>query len=207
MKKLAKDLLDILKGIVPAILIAWILTTFLIANAVVPTASMESTIMTGSRLIGNRLAYKLGSSPERGDIVIFVYGYRCNNCKTQYQKADSGVCPSCGASDRKNMTIYYVKRAIGLPGDTVEVIPNQDGNGHIVVNGERINEPYLNEPMKVDQYMKFEVPEDSYFFMGDNRNNSYDARFWDDHYVEEDRITAKVVFQYWKGFKTFKNYD
>lgn len=207
MKRLIKDLIEILKGIVPAILVAWVLTTFLIANAVVPTASMEPTIMTGSRMIGNRLSYKFGRTPERGDVVIFVYGYRCNICKTQYQERDEEVCPTCGRNDRKNMTVYYVKRAIGLPGDTVELIPDGNGVGHVAVNGETINEPYLNEAMKVDGYMKFEVPEDSYFFMGDNRNNSYDSRFWDNHFIKEDRIIAKAIFQYWKGFKTFKHYS
>lgn len=172
-----KDFIELLKTIVPAILIAWFITTFLIANALVPSGSMENTIMTGSKLIGNRLAYKFGTLPERGDIIIFRY------------------------PDDENT--YFVKRVIGKPGDTIEIVPNgnADGYGYVKVNGERINEPYLSEQMQVSEYIKYEVPDESYFFMGDNRNHSNDARYWENTFVKEDKLIAKVVFQYWKGFK------
>ena len=73
LKEFKKDLIDMAKLFLPAIIIAWLITTYLIANAVVPSGSMETTIMTNSRLIGNRLAYKFGEKPERGDIIIFRY--------------------------------------------------------------------------------------------------------------------------------------
>lgn len=184
---LVHDFFDFFKTVIPAIVLAWFITHFLIANAIVPTGSMESTIMTGSRLIGNRLAYSFGKLPERGDIVIFKYP--------------------------DNESIYYVKRIIGIPGDIVEIIPDVDAEsethvlnsaiGHVYINGHPIYEDYLNEPMVVNKYMKFEVPEGAYFCMGDNRNNSYDSRYWDNHFVYEDKIIAKVVFQYWNTFKTF----
>lgn len=172
-----KDFIELLKTIVPAILIAWFITTFLIANALVPSGSMENTIMTGSKLIGNRLAYKFGTLPERGDIIIFRYP--------------------------DDESTYFVKRLIGKPGDTVEIVPNgnADGYGYVKVNGERINEPYLSEQMQVSEYVKYEVPDESYFFMGDNRNHSNDARYWENTFVKEDKLIAKVMFQYWKGFK------
>jgi len=174
---LKKDMIDMIKLFLPAIVVAWFITTFIIANAIVPSGSMESTIMTGSRLVGNRLAYKFGNLPERGDIIIF--------------------------KNPDNEKIYFVKRLIGIPGDVVEIIPNEneDGYGYVKINGERINEPYLNEQMIVDQYQKFEIPEKSYFFMGDNRNHSNDARYWDHTFVKEDKLVAKVLFQYWKGLK------
>ncbi|WP_455649255.1 signal peptidase I [Enterocloster citroniae] len=187
MNSFKQDFFDFIKTVIPAILLAWFITHFLIANAIVPTGSMESTIMTGSRLIGNRLAYKFGTMPERGDIVIFKYP--------------------------DNESVYYVKRIIGTPGDTIEIIPDVDmdaetsklnmSTGHVYVNGHPIYEDYLNEPMMATKYMKFEVPEGAYFCMGDNRNNSLDSRYWDNHFVYEDKIIAKVMFQYWKGFKTF----
>lgn len=187
MKHLFKDFLEFIKTIIPAIILAWFITHYLIANAIVPTGSMESTIMTGSRLIGNRLAYKFGTLPERGDIVIFNYP--------------------------DDESIYYVKRIIGTPGDTIEIIPDVDitsvtsnlntATGHVYVNGHPIYEDYLNEPMIADKYMKFEVPEGAYFCMGDNRNNSLDSRYWNNHFVYEDKIIAKVMLQYWKGFKAF----
>lgn len=180
LKGFKKDAKEFLKVFIPAFLFAWIITTFFIANAYVPTGSMIPTIMPESRLIGNRLAYKFGEEPKRGDVIIFIY-------------------PDDGKT-------YFVKRLIGEPGDVVEIIPNEsdDGYGYVRVNGERLNEPYLNEPMEVDSYQKFEVPEDKYFFMGDNRNNSNDARYWENTYVDEDKIVAKVLFQYWNKFKTIE---
>ncbi len=180
LKEFKKDLIDMAKLFLPAIIIAWLITTYLIANAVVPSGSMETTIMTNSRLIGNRLAYKFGEKPERGDIIIFRYP--------------------------DDESLYFVKRLIGLPGDTVEIIPNDsdDGYGYVKINGERVNEPYLNEQMEVTEYLKFNVPEKSYFFLGDNRNHSNDARYWDTTYVAEEKLVAKVLFQYWKGFKAFR---
>lgn len=176
LKGFKKDLIDMIKLFLPAIMIAWVITTFFIANAVVPSGSMEQTIMTGSRVIGNRLAYSFNKEPERGDIIIFKYP--------------------------DNEDLYFVKRLIGLPGDIVEIVPGEE-SGYVKVNGERINEPYLNEAMLVEKYQKFEVPEDSYFFLGDNRNHSNDARYWENKYVKRNKLVAKVIFQYWKGFKYF----
>lgn len=177
LKGFKEDLIDMAKILLPAIIITWFVTAFLIANAIVPSGSMEPTIMTDSRIIGNRLAYKFGSLPERGDIIIFRYP--------------------------DDESYYFVKRLIGKPGDTVEIVPNKemDGYGYVKVNGERLNEPYLSEPMSVEEYKKYEVPDGCYFFMGDNRNHSNDARYWDTTYVKEEKIIAKVLFQYWKGFK------
>lgn len=180
-----QDFLEFLKVIIPAIGLALIINNFFIANAVVPTGSMESTIRVGSRLIGNRLAYKSGDTPKQGDIVIFHYP--------------------------DNESTYFVKRIIGMPGDVIELIPDtelrnnsQDAvTGHVYVNGHPIYEDYLNESMIVDEYMKFDVPKGSYFCMGDNRNNSHDSRYWENHFVKKDKIIAKVLFQYWKGFKCF----
>lgn len=175
LKENAKSILNFIKMLIPSFLIALFITNFLIANAYVPSGSMETTIMTGSRLIGNRLAYKFNNNPERGDIVIFRYP--------------------------DNEKIYYVKRIIGMPGDTVEIIPNRNGIGYVYINGHPIPEPYLKEEMYVEKYQKFEVPENAYFCMGDNRNNSADARYWKKPFVYKDKIIAKVLFQYWKGFK------
>lgn len=184
MKKLLKgfeqDIIDIIKVFGPSFLVVWLLTTFIIANSYIPSGSMESTIMTGSRVMGNRLAYKFGTEPQRGEIIIFRYP--------------------------DNPKVYFVKRLIGLPGDTVEIKKNASdpGYGSVYINGELLEESYLNEKMEVPEEMSFEVPEDSYFFLGDNRNYSNDARYWEHTYVKKDALVAKVIFQYWKGFKKFQ---
>lgn len=175
LKETAKSVLDFIKMFAPSFLVALFIINFLIANAYVPSGSMETTIMTGSRLVGNRLAYRFSNEPERGDIIIFRYP--------------------------DNEKIYYVKRIVGTPGDTVEIIPNGDGFGHVYINGHPISEPYLKEEMYVEKYQKFEVPENAYFCMGDNRNDSADARYWKNPFVYKNKIIAKVLFQYWNGFK------
>ena len=71
----------------------------------------------------------------------------------------------------------------------------------VYVNGEKLSEPYLKEPMLYTGDQEFEVPEDCYFMLGDNRNNSEDARYWNDPYIPEDRMLAKVYFRYWPGIK------
>lgn len=149
-----------------AAVVALLLNCFVIFNAIVPSASMETTIMTGTRMIGNRLAYSFGNTPERGDIVIFKYP--------------------------DDETQVFVKRVIGIPGDTVEII-----SGVTYVNGEAIDEYYLTEtPFELD-FGPYEVPEGCYFMLGDNRNNSKDSRYWTNTYVEEDAILAKAVVKYW----------
>lgn len=161
-----REVWEWLKIIISAAVIAWALNTFIIANSEVPSGSMENTIMTGDRVIGSRLSYKF-EDPQRGDIVIFRFP--------------------------DNEKIFYVKRIIGMPGDTVDIV-----EGKVYLNGssEPLDEPYIREPMIPEPAMHFEVPEDSYFMMGDNRNYSMDARRWQNTYVKREKIIAKVLFRY-----------
>ena len=161
-----KELWEWVKIIVSAAVIALVLNTFIIANSKVPSGSMENTIMTNDRVIGSRLSY-LFAEPERGDVVIFRFP--------------------------DDETIYYVKRVIGLPGDTVDI-----HDGHVYLNGseEPLKEDYIREPMIPEEPVHFEVPEGCYFMLGDNRNHSKDARFWKNTYVKKEKIVAKVLFRY-----------
>ena len=153
-----KELWEWVKIIVSAAAIALILNTFIIANSQVPSGSMENTIMTNDRVIGSRLSY-LFEDPERGDVVIFHFP--------------------------DNEKIYYVKRVVGLPGETVDIY-----DGHVYLNGseEPFEEPYLREPMIPEEPMHFEVPEGCYLMLGDNRNYSADARVWQNTYVKKEKI-------------------
>lgn len=162
-----KEIISWIQIIVAAVIIALVLNNFIIANSRVPTGSMENTIMSKSRVIGSRLSY-LTSDPERGDVVIFHF------------------------PDDLTGKIYYVKRVIGLPGETVNVV---DGKVYINDSDTPLDEPYLPEPME-GSYGSYTVPEGCYFMMGDNRNNSLDARFWKNQFVEKDKIIAKVLFTY-----------
>jgi signal peptidase I len=93
----------------------------------------------------------------------------------------------------------FVKRIIGIPGDIVEI-----KNDTVYVNGEQLEEPYLKEPMSLGQNMVFEVPADSYFVMGDNRNISNDARYWNNTYVKKEQIIGKAMVKYYSGKVTFE---
>lgn len=162
-----KEILSWIEVFAAAAAIAFVVNTFLIANSVIPTASMEPNIMTGSRVFGSRLAYIGDNSPQRGDVVIFRWP--------------------------DNERIYFVKRIIGVPGDTVDIV-----EGKVYINGELFDEPYLAEPMRTDDPpLHYEVPEKAYFMMGDNRNESADARYWKHTFVYEDKILAKVNIKYW----------
>ena len=162
-----KEIISWIQIIVAAVVIALVLNNFVIANSRVPTGSMENTIMSHSRVIGSRLSY-INSDPQRGDVVIFHF------------------------PDDPTGETYYVKRVIGLPGETVNVI---GGKVYINDSATPLEEPYLPEPMD-GSYGPYTVPEGCYFMMGDNRNNSLDARFWKNQFVEKDKIIAKVLFSY-----------
>ena len=228
--KVLAEIVDWAEVIVIAGAIAFLVDTFLIANSSVPTGSMETTINAGDRVIGSRLTYNF-RDPERGDVVIFKYGWRCRSCKKAYgQNPAPDECPYCGSELHNPATVYYVKRIIGLPGDRIEIKaggtckqtdivseaydsvklesdPDRElMTAEVYVNGEKLEEDYLREPMLYTGDMEFEVPEGEYFMMGDNRNNSLDARYWTDSYISEDDIIANVLFRYWPitGFKVIK---
>lgn len=172
---IVKEIFSWIKIIITAFIIAFILTHFIIVNAKVPTGSMENTIPTGSRIIGSRLTYEF-SDPERLDIIIF--------------KAPD--------SPQEN----YVKRLIGLPGETVRidnaVITIETTDGKTI----ELEEDYLKEEWfdSTGPY-EFKIPEDSYLMLGDNRNYSNDARKWKNTYVKRDAILGKVEFMYYPSFK------
>ncbi len=168
-----KELLEWIKVLLTAVAIALFLNTCIISNTRVPSDSMENTIMIGDRLLGFRLSYRFGGEPARGDIVIFKH------------KAEPG-------RDETRL----VKRVIGLPGETVEIRDNQ-----VYIDGSDVplDEPYLPEPMESKDY-HFEVPEGCYLMLGDNRNDSADARMWPDPYVPKEKISAKVLFRYYPRF-------
>ena len=154
-----------------AALIAFVLNTFIIANSRVPSGSMENTIMTGDRLIGSRLSYKF-SDPKRGDIIIFRWP--------------------------DDESIYFVKRIIGMPGDTVRI---SKGKVYLNNSGIPLDEPYIKEEMIPEEDVEYKVPENSYFMLGDNRNNSADSRRWRNTFVHKDKIVAKVLFEYFPRIK------
>lgn len=149
-----------------ALVFSFILNNYIIVSAEVPTGSMENTVRIGDRIIASRLSY-LFHEPKRGDIIVFYFP------DDESQK--------------------YLKRIIGLPGDTVEI-----KDGKVYINGSKtpLKENYLKEKPEGD-YGPYTVPKDSYFLMGDNRNGSFDSRFWEHTFATRDEIIGKAEFRYY----------
>ena len=152
---------------------AIILKTFVFANAVVPTGSMKNTIEEKDRIIASRLAY-INDDPERYDVVIFKY------------------------PDDESQ--YFVKRVIGLPGETVEIV-----KGIVYVtktDGEMIqlDDSFVTNCTPTGNFGPYQVPENCYFMMGDNRNSSWDSRYWNNKYVDKSKIIGQVKFRYYPNF-------
>ena len=177
--KIWKLVWEYARMIILVVVIVTVVNNVVLINAKIPSPSMEKTIMTGDRIFGFRLAYGINidffghnytkkfRDPERFDIVIFKY-----------------------PDDERKL---YIKRVIGLPGEKVQIL-----DGKVYINGSDtpLDEPYLPEPME-GSYGPYEVPEGCYFMMGDNRNDSWDARYWSNTYVAKDKILGKAIFTYW----------
>lgn len=148
----------------PSIVIALVLSLFIrayVAEAVrVPSGSMIPTIQINDYLIIEKMMWL--TKPKHGDIIVFF--------------------PPT-SNDR------YVKRLIGLPGDTIEV-----KNGELYRNQEPVDEPYINEKMTYT-FGPVLVPEDDYLFLGDNRNTSNDSHAWSTPFVHEDQLIGKVILE------------
>jgi signal peptidase I len=132
---------------------------------VVDGPSMEPSFYNGQFLIVSRVSY-LVSDPQRGDVVVFHYP--------------------------RNTEEDYIKRVIGLPGDTVEIRDTE-----VYVNGQQLEEPYINEPCRPERCRDsvWELGPDEFFVMGDNRNRSQDSR--DFSAVPREFVVGQVFVRYW----------
>lgn len=174
-KSLKKEILSWVWAILAGVAAALIIIFFIIVNATVPTGSMINTINEKDRIMAFRLSYAF-SDPVRGDIVIF----------------DPPI------EDEED---YYVKRIIGLPGDTIE-----GKGGDVYINGELLKEDYIKVKMNSD-FGPYIVPEESYFMMGDNRNDSKDSRFWDVKFVNKSAILGRVFIRYFPNITIIDQVD
>ena len=163
-----------LKLVLMTVMLALFINTTIVVNAYVPSGSMEGTIMTGDRIIGSRLSY-IFEEPKHGDVIEFRF-----------------------PDDESKL---FTKRIIAISGDVVEI---REGKVYLNNSDIPLDEPYIKEPMANEQNMHFEVPDGAYFCMGDNRNNSFDSRYWNNTYVYKDKILAKVIIKYSPTVKLIK---
>lgn len=184
--KIWNEIWDYVKMIIIVVVVVLFVNNFILINAKIPSESMENTIMTGDRVFGFRLAYGLNvdlfgnhiskkvKDPERFDIVIFKY-----------------------PDDESQL---FIKRLIGLPGETVEI---RDGKVYIDGSQEPLDDCFVPE-VPTGDYGPYKVPENSYFMLGDNRENSRDSRFWDNTFVTFDQIVGKAMIRYFPSIKILK---
>ncbi|MFM7440942.1 MAG: signal peptidase I, partial [Snowella sp.] len=133
----------------------------------IPSSSMEPTLLINDRLIIEKISYHL-HDPKRGDIVVF------NPTK---------------ALQERNFKDAFIKRVIGLPGDTIQV-----KNGIVYVNGGALSENYIAQKPEYN-YGPVTVPPGQYLVLGDNRNNSYDSHYWG--FVPKDKFVGRAFVRFW----------
>jgi signal peptidase I len=178
---------EYVEAIAIAILLALVIRTFVVQAFTIPSGSMMDTLLVGDYILVNKFLYGPElpftdrhlpglRNPQRGDIIVFKY--------PQDEKRD------------------FIKRIVGVPGDTVQVRGAQ-----VFINGRPLNEPYVKGPparahVGAPSYCGYAyaceptvVPPDSYFVMGDNRDNSQDSRYWG--FVKRDKIKGKAFLIYW----------
>ena len=184
MGPLARRIIEYTEVTAIAILLAFFLRTFVVQAFVIPTGSMEDTLLRGDHILVNRMVFSddgLGplrsvlpvSQPERYDIAVF--------------------------KNPTNLKLDYIKRMIGLPGDTIDCRDKMVSiNGTEAVWGfERHADPRIfpRQFSVRDSFGPIKVGEDRYFMMGDNRDNSLDSRFWGA--LNGDLIKGKAFMIYW----------
>jgi len=183
-----REILDLIKVIVIALLITNFLNIFVFTLSQVRQSSMETTLMGGDQLIVEKLSYAFGN-PETGDIIVFI---------------KDPVDPSIGARFvrlyqdmaakffRREVNTRLVKRVIGLPGDEINI-----RDGKVFVNGKELAEDYAQQPTypKDSIQYPFTVPDGQYFVIGDNRGMSYDSR--DFGCIKREQIEGRVWIRFW----------
>ena len=178
-----------------AFILALLLKTFLIQAFYIPSASMEPTLLVGDRVLVNKVLFEL-REPRRGEIVVFtkddpVAMPEENLVERLLRSLSSGLGVShTGEKD-------YIKRIIGLPGETIEM-----RNGVVIVDGKKVPEALTTEggylaERDPNDFGPVKVPEGEFFMMGDNRQNSSDSRFPQLGTIPREAIIGRAFVTIW----------
>ena len=187
--KIWNEVWDYVKMIIIVVVVVLVINNVVLINAKIPSESMENTIMTGDRIFGFRLAYgfnmnvfgneisKKWKDPERFDIIVFPFQYQANT--------------------------YYIKRIIGLPGETVQI-----KGSTIYIDGKPLKENYGKDPIDYAGIAEkpIKLGDDEYFVLGDNREISRDSRYEEVGKVKRKNIEGRAVLRIYpfNKFGTFR---
>lgn len=170
MNRIMRELLNTAIYLLCVLGAVWLVITFVGQRTELEGASMENTLHNGDNLIVDKLSYRF-HDPERFDIIVFPFQFQDNT--------------------------YYIKRIIGLPGETVQIMDD----GSIYINGEKLEENYGMEVIKPETIGRaaepIELGDDEYFVMGDNRNNSSDSRTDMVGNIKRENIIGKAWLRIW----------
>ena len=175
-----KVLLEYLEALAVALILAFVIRTFVVQAFKIPSGSMLDTLLIGDHLLVNKFLYGTRipftdkvilpfEEPADGDVIVFEF-------------------PEDTSKD-------FIKRIIGAPGDVLEMKDKV-----VYRNGQKLDEPYVKHTdpgiqARRDNFGPITVPPGKYFAMGDNRDESYDSRFWG--FVDKDKIRGKAWVIYW----------
>lgn len=170
MRNVIKEMMSTVLYLLVVLAATYLVITFVGQRTEVDGASMETTLSDGDNLIVDKITYRF-RDPERFDIIVFPFQYEANT--------------------------YYIKRIIGMPGETVQI----DELGNIYINGEILQESYGKEVIAPENVGIAASPivlgEDEYFVMGDNRNNSSDSRTEMVGNIHRDDIIGRAWVRIW----------
>lgn len=168
MKKVLREILNTSLYLLGVLCLVYLVIHFVGQRTQVQGSSMEPKLSSEDNLIVDKISYRF-HDPERFDIVVFPFRYEENT--------------------------FYIKRVIGLPGETVRI----DEKGNILINGEILEESYGKEVIQSPgrAYEDIVLADDEYFLMGDNRNNSTDSRDPSVGNVRRDEIVGRAWLRIW----------
>ena len=161
---------ELLQTVGLSVVLSFGMRQFVAEARVVPTGSMEPTVQVNDRLVIEKISY-LFKSPERGDVIVF--------------QAPEKALVISGATTND----AYLKRVIGLPGETVEI-----KGGKVFINDKALKESYIKAPPNYT-WEKATVPEGQYLVLGDNRNGSLDGHVWG--FLPKETIIGKASLRFW----------
>jgi signal peptidase I len=170
--------------------LALLIKTFLVQAFYIPSESMLPTLEPGDRVLVNKLAYRFGDI-RRGDVIVFE-SPRPSDEPDRDPISAFFVWLSRGLGVSPPADEDFIKRVIGLPGETVEI----RRNGVVLIDGQRLDEPYLTGSVP-GAWGPERVPEGMLFVLGDNRGNSNDSRFGTLGYIPVDRVVGRAFVRIW----------